>query len=67
MPEGAAAVALPSLAEIASCIDGYDPGALPVAQAQAFIARLVPRVHAVEMLALRAALGRVPGARRRVR
>ena len=32
---------------------------LPVAQAQEFIARLVPRVQAVEMLALRSALGRV--------
>ena len=48
-----------SLQEIASCIAGYDPKALPVAQAQEFIARLVPRVRAVEKLALRAALGRV--------
>jgi len=44
---------------IASCISGYDPNALPITQAQAFIARLVPRVQAVEMLALRSALGRV--------
>jgi molybdopterin molybdotransferase len=51
--------ARPSLEEIASCIAGYDPKALPVAQAQAFIARLVPRVEAVEKLALRSALGRV--------
>ncbi|MEO7241549.1 MAG: gephyrin-like molybdotransferase Glp [Variovorax sp.] len=50
---------MPSLTEIASCISGYDPNALPVAQAQEFIARLVPRVEAVEMLALRSALGRV--------
>ncbi|MEO6362146.1 MAG: gephyrin-like molybdotransferase Glp, partial [Caldimonas sp.] len=49
----------PSLQEIASCIAGYDPKALPVAQAQDFIARLVPRVQAVEMLALRSALDRV--------
>ncbi len=49
----------PTLQEIASCVSGYDPNALPVAQAQEFIARLVPRVEAVEMLALRAALGRV--------
>ncbi|MDT7835543.1 molybdopterin molybdotransferase MoeA [Aquabacterium sp. OR-4] len=48
-----------SLAEIASCVSGYDPDALPVAQAQEFIARLVPRVQAVESLAIRAALGRV--------
>ena len=30
----------PTLAEIASCVSGYDPDALPVAQAQEFIARL---------------------------
>jgi molybdopterin molybdotransferase len=49
----------PSLQDIASCIAGYDPNALQVAQAQEFIARLVPRVTAVESLALRSALGRV--------
>ena len=49
----------PSLQEIASCIAGYDPKALPVAQAQEFIARLVPPVQAVERLALRSGLGRV--------
>ena len=49
----------PSLQEIASCVSGYDPNALPVAQAAEFIARLVPRVQAVEKLALRSALGRV--------
>jgi molybdopterin molybdotransferase len=48
-----------SLEHIASCVAGYDPNALPVAQAQAFIARLVPRLQAVESLALRSALGRV--------
>ena len=48
-----------SLQHIASCINGYDPNALPVAQAQEFIARLVPRVQAVESLAIRSALGRV--------
>src|SRR5438093_7303213 len=48
-----------SLQEIASCVSGYDPNALPVAQAQEFIARLVPHVQAVEKLALRSALGRV--------
>ncbi|HEY2929081.1 gephyrin-like molybdotransferase Glp [Piscinibacter sp.] len=48
-----------SLADIASCLSGYDPNALPVAQAQEFIARLVPRVDAVESLAIRSALGRV--------
>ncbi|HMC14391.1 MAG TPA: molybdopterin molybdenumtransferase MoeA, partial [Albitalea sp.] len=48
-----------TLQEIASCIGGYDPQALPVAQAQAFIARLVPRLTAREMLGIREALGRV--------
>ncbi len=51
--------ALPSLQEIASCVSGYDPNALPVAQAQEFIHRLIPRVEAVESLAIRSALGRV--------
>ena len=48
-----------SLEQIASCVAGYDPNALSVAQAQEFIARLVPRVAAVEQVALRSALGRV--------
>jgi molybdopterin molybdotransferase len=48
-----------SLDEIAAQVAGYDPNALPVAQAQDFIARLVPRVQAVESLAIRSALGRV--------
>jgi molybdopterin molybdotransferase len=48
-----------SLDQIAAAIPGYDANALPVAQAQDFIARLVPRVTAVESLALRSALGRV--------
>jgi len=52
----------PSLEQIASCVAGYDPQALPVAQAQDFIARLVPRVAAVESVAIRTALGRVLGA-----
>jgi len=47
------------LHEIASLVAGYDPQSLPVAQAQEFIARLVPRVEAVEMLPIRSALGRV--------
>jgi len=50
---------MPSLQDIASCIAGYDPKALPVAQAQEFIARLVPRVDAVESVPIRSALGRV--------
>lgn len=50
---------MPSLQDIAAQVSGYDPNALPVAQAQEFIARLVPRVEAVEMLPLRSALNRV--------
>ncbi len=49
----------PSLREIAERVAGYDPKSLPVAQAREFIDRLVPRVQAVEMLALRSSLGRV--------
>jgi molybdopterin molybdotransferase len=49
----------PSLQDIAAQVAGYDPNALPVAQAQDFIARLMPRVQAVESLAIRSALGRV--------
>jgi molybdopterin molybdotransferase len=52
-------VTAPSLVDIASCVAGYDPNALPVAQAQEFISRLVPRVQAVESVALRSSLGRV--------
>ncbi len=48
-----------SLDDIAAQVAGYDPNALPVAQAQDFIAQLVPQVQAVEQLALRSALGRV--------
>jgi molybdopterin molybdotransferase len=48
-----------TLGQIASCVAGYDPNALPVTQAQEFIARLVPRVAAVESVALRSSLGRV--------
>ncbi|MFL6661773.1 MAG: gephyrin-like molybdotransferase Glp [Rhizobacter sp.] len=50
---------MPTLQDIASCVSGYDPAALPVAQAQEFIARLVPQVEAVESVAIRSALGRV--------
>jgi molybdopterin molybdotransferase len=48
-----------TLAQIASCVSGYDPDALPVDKAQDFIARLVPRVQAIESVALRTSLGRV--------
>lgn len=60
MAEPAAARELPpSLQAIASCVSGYDPASLRVDAATAFIARLVPKGVAVEMLALRSSLGRV--------
>eukprot|EP01136_Pigoraptor_vietnamica_P001379 Opistho-1_new@27922 len=48
-----------SLADIASCLNGYDPQALRVDLAQDFIQRLLPRPQAQESLPLRQALGRV--------
>jgi molybdopterin molybdotransferase len=48
-----------SLSDIVSCLSGYDPNAVPVAQAQHIIRELVSPVSAVEQLALRGALGRV--------
>jgi molybdopterin molybdotransferase len=48
-----------TLQDIGSCVGGYDPKALPVAAARDFLQRLVPRLRAVEKLALRSALGRV--------
>ena len=48
-----------TLQDIASCVSGYDPNALPVAQAREFITRLVPRVDVIESLPIRSALGRV--------
>lgn len=47
------------LQEIASCIAGYDPDALPVAQARDVIARALQPVREVETVALRDALQRV--------
>ncbi|MGF6275370.1 molybdopterin molybdotransferase [Massilia sp. UYP11] len=48
-----------SLAQVASCINGYDPDALRVQDAQRIIRDFVQPVRAVEMVALRACLGRV--------
>jgi len=47
------------LADVVSCLSGYDPDALPVADAQRIIREFVTPVRAVEQVALRAALGRV--------
>ena len=53
------ASSLPTLEQIASCVAGYDPNALPVEQARDFIARLVTPVRGIEVVAIRSALGRV--------
>jgi molybdopterin molybdotransferase len=48
-----------TLGDIASCLSSYDPDALPVAQAQHIINEFITPVHAVEQVAIRAALDRV--------
>ncbi|MET0518826.1 MAG: gephyrin-like molybdotransferase Glp [Burkholderiaceae bacterium] len=48
-----------SLADIASCLNGYDPQALRVELAQDLIARLLPLPREREAVPLRQALGRV--------
>ena len=48
-----------SLQAIADRIEGYDPAALPTAQAGEFLDRLVPRVRDVQRVSLHDALGRV--------
>jgi molybdopterin molybdotransferase len=59
MTEQATAAQAPSLQDLACCVAGYDPNALPVAQAQDFIARMVGGVQTVEQRPIRDALGRV--------
>ncbi len=49
----------PTLAKVTSCLDGYDPDALPVRDAQRIIRDFVQPVRSIEKVALRAALGRV--------
>jgi molybdopterin molybdotransferase len=50
-----------SLTQIVSCIDGYDPDALPVDTARAAIRSVITPVGANERVAVRASLGRVLG------
>jgi len=50
-----------SLKQIVSCIDGYDPDALPVDKARAAIRQLLAPITANERVAVRASLGRVLG------
>ena len=49
----------PTLFDVVSCLSDYDPDALPVALGQKIIHEFVTPIHAVEKVALRAALGRV--------
>jgi molybdopterin molybdotransferase len=49
----------PTLDQVVSCLSGYDPDALPVAQAQQIIRNFVLPLHAVEKVAIRSALDRV--------
>jgi molybdopterin molybdotransferase len=58
-PNSAAQPTPPSLAQVASCITGYDPDALPVRDAQRIIRDFVTPVRGIEQVALRSALGRV--------
>ncbi len=48
-----------SLAQVASCLAGYDPNALPVRDAQRIIRDFVTPVRGIEQVALRSSLGRV--------
>ena len=48
-----------SLDAVVSCIDGYDPNALPVSQVNQVIRAFVAPVAGYEQVAIRAALGRV--------
>ena len=50
-----------SLTQIVSCIDGYDPDALPVETARAAIRSVITPVATNERVAVRASLGRVLG------
>ncbi|WP_432241209.1 molybdopterin molybdotransferase MoeA [Herbaspirillum robiniae] len=49
----------PSLNDIISCISGYDPDAMSVAQAQAVIRDFIEPITAVEKVSIRSALSRV--------
>ena len=49
----------PDLAQVVSCVSGYDPKALPVDKVQDVIRRFVRPVRVAERVDLRAALGRV--------
>ena len=48
-----------SLEQVVSCIDGYDPNALPVSKVNEVIRAFVAPVTGVEQVAIRSALGRI--------
>lgn len=48
-----------TLAQAISCVDDYDPNALPVAYARNIIADCIKPVTAIERVTVRAALGRI--------
>ena len=50
-----------TLAEVISCISGYDPDALPVERANEVIGSFVKPISGIERVAVRSALGRVLG------
>ena len=57
-PIFATANPIASLEQVVSCIDGYDPNALPVAQVNQVIRAFVKPVEGIEQVSIRAALGR---------
>ena len=52
-------LAADSLESVISCIDGYDPSALPVSKVNQVIRSFVTPITSTEQVAIRAALGRV--------
>ena len=49
----------PTLTQVAASLDGYDPNAVSVTQAQRIIHDFVKPIHGMELIPLREALGRV--------
>ncbi|MBI2749878.1 MAG: molybdopterin molybdotransferase MoeA [Burkholderiales bacterium] len=49
----------PTLTQVAASLDGYDPNAVTVTQAQRIIQDFVKPIHGMELIPLREALGRV--------
>lgn len=49
----------PTLTQVAATLDGYDPNAVTVAQAQRIIQDFVKPIHGMELIPVREALGRV--------